>query len=272
MNNVLRDNNSSNTTMSNDMSTSSSMSMSTSTSGSILCSRCGGAVEGLTEEECRSLLSVFNRAPLVLCEGCEKADEEQKAQGQGRERRATQAWPEEWPPRAIADLAVFANAPLQMARMVQQDLEAKRGTFAILGDRGRGKTVMATWLAQQRRLQGRSPGIYIRSHDLFATIRRAWHPQCVEDEWTVLERFRKAPFLVIDEFQERSESEWENRTLVNIIDHRHGNMLPTVLIANLSRDAFGKSVGPSMLDRISQTGGIVECGWKGLRGGGVVRG
>lgn len=241
-------------------------------SESICCSRCGGGVEGLEPEELRNLRAAFNRAPLVLCERCVKSDEVAKARMHARTvaERANRDWPEEWPVRAIADLELFQDAPLRMARTVQRDLEARNGTFAILGDRGRGKTVMATWLAEQRRLQGRSPGIYVRSHDLFATIRRAWHPQSLEDEWTVLERYRKTPFLVIDEFQERSESDWENRTLVNIIDHRHANILPTVLIANLSKEAFGKSVGASMVDRISQTGGIVECGWKSLRSGATV--
>jgi DNA replication protein DnaC len=233
---------------------------------SISCVRCGGAVEGLGPEEVQSLQSIFNRAPLVLCERCEKADEVEKARRRAAQGREICEWPEDWPKRAICDLAKFTDAPLLMARTVQRDLEERLGTFAILGDRGRGKTVMATWLAEQRRQQGKNPGIYVRSHDLFATIRRSWHPQSQEDEWTALERYRKTPFLVIDEFQERSESEWENRTLVNIIDHRHASILPTVLIANLSPEAFGKSVGASMVDRISQTGGIVECGWEGLRG------
>jgi DNA replication protein DnaC len=230
----------------------------------VSCSRCGVAVDDVSPEEAHSLRSIFNRAPLVLCEAC-VAENRVAWKKKQAENRELADWPEEWPARAIADLELFKDAPLRMVRAIQKKLEANRGTFAILGDRGRGKTVMAVWLAEQRRLRGQSPGMYVRSHDLFATIRRAWHPQSLEDEWTVLERYRKAPFLVIDEFQERSESEWENRTLVNIVDHRHANILPTVLIANLTAEAFGKSVGASMVDRIGQTGGMVECGWGSLR-------
>jgi DNA replication protein DnaC len=230
----------------------------------ISCSRCGAAVEDVSDEEARSLRSIFNRAPLVLCDAC-VAENKTGWQKKRKENLTIQDWSEEWPVRAVADLKVFQGDPLRMVRAIQKRLEADRGTFAILGDRGRGKTVMAVWLAEQRRQRGQSPGVYVRSHDLFATIRRAWHPQSQEDEWTVLERYRKAPFLVIDEFQERSESEWENRTLVNIVDHRHANILPTVLIANLTAEAFGKSIGASMVDRIGQTGGMVECGWESLR-------
>ncbi|MEZ0275562.1 MAG: ATP-binding protein [Roseimicrobium sp.] len=238
------------------------------TTESVPCVRCGSAVPGMRMQEVLQIRSLFDRDPLVLCECCERNDVMEKAARKAPPReRALPEWPDEWPRRSIMDLQHFKDRPLRMAGMIGKELEQKQGTFAILGDRGRGKTVMATWLAEQRRLQHLNPGTYVRSHDLFATIRRAWHPQSKEDEWTVLERYRTTPLLVIDEFQERSESDWENRTLVNIVDHRHANMLPTILIANLSAKAFTESVGASLADRISQTGGIVECGWGNLRRG-----
>jgi hypothetical protein len=235
------------------------------TSEILCCSRCGSAVPDVSAEEAQTMRLIFNRAPLLLCERCEMHDAEATTRRAAGHKRPAAEWPEDWPRRPIMDLEHFKDAPLKMARMIHKKLHQGQGTFAILGDRGRGKTVMATWLAEQRRLQGQSAGLYVRSHDLFATIRRAWHPQSKENEWSVLERYRRTPFLVIDEFQERSESAWENRTLVNILDHRHGNILPTVLIANLSTNAFGESVGASLVDRISQTGGFVECGWENLR-------
>lgn len=232
------------------------------------CSRCGTPVPGTDADEIQNLAAVFNRAPLMLCDACVK-----QGRNAGTNSGATRtkerplpAWPSQWPRRAVLDLAVFTGAPLEKAKQTAARLESN-GTIAIIGDRGRGKTVMATWLADQRRQKYTSPGMYARAHDLFATIRRSWHPQSKEDEWSVLERYRTTSLLVIDEFQERSESEWENRTLVNILDHRHGNILPTILIANLSAKAFVATVGPSLADRIAQTGGIVECDWGSLRGG-----
>ena len=234
------------------------------------CSRCGRPVCGTDANEIRNLAAIFKRAPLVLCDACVEGGRDSSPSARAstrRKERPLPAWPEGWPQRAIRDLPLFVGAPLETARGVAPDLEGKCGTFAIIGDRGRGKTVMATWLADQRRRRYKNPGTYVRSHDLFATIRRAWHPQSKEDEWTVLERYRTTPLLVIDEFQERSESAWENRTLVNILDHRHASILPTILIANLTAKAFGDSVGASLVDRIAQTGGIVDCGWGNLRRG-----
>jgi DNA replication protein DnaC len=225
------------------------------------CSRCKKPVP-MASSEVQSVAAIFGKSPLVLCDWCSQ-DSEKKAE-QVDVSRPLPEWPECWPARALRDLPSFTGAPLEMARGVCDRLK-DNGTIVIVGDRGRGKTVMACWLAHQRRLEHKHPGIYIRSHDLFATIRRAWHPQSKQDEWDVLERYRQAAFLVIDEFQERSESEWENRTLVNILDHRHADIRPTVLIANLSADGFAQSVGPSLADRIAQTGGIVECDWGNMR-------
>ncbi|MEZ0274628.1 MAG: ATP-binding protein [Roseimicrobium sp.] len=233
------------------------------------CSRCGRPLPGTDADEVRDLAAIFKRAPLVLCDACVEGDSDtmtRTSAGTKKKDRALPAWPEQWPQRAILDLPLFVGAPLEKAQRTAARLE-RNGTIAIIGDRGRGKTVMATWLADQRRRRYKNPGTYVRSHDLFATIRRAWHPQSKEDEWTVLERYRTTPLLVIDEFQERSESAWENRTLVNILDHRHASILPTILIANLTAKAFGDSVGASLVDRIAQTGGIVECGWGNLRRG-----
>lgn len=233
----------------------------------LTCSRCGTDITDLevNGDELARITAMMGRRPLLLCEPCEQGRKRGEGAGAAAGRsRSVPEWPATWPQRAIRDLAVFRGEPLEKVRQLTACLD-EGGTVAVLGARGRGKTVMATWLAQQRRLACRSPGVYVRAHDLFAMIRRAWHPTSQEDEWSVLQSYRTAPFLVVDEFQERSESDWENRTLVNILDHRHGAILPSVLIANLSGPDFMDSIGPSLTDRICQTGGIVECTWGNMR-------
>lgn len=226
------------------------------------CARCGKPVEDVDASEVAEVASIFKRA-LVICSSCEGVP---AAQSHDAPARPLPAWPDGWSPRAIKDLDIFAGRPLEKAQSLWKYIQAS-GTIAIIGDRGRGKTVMATWFANERRRRHQNPGTYLRVHDLFATIRRSWHPQSKDDEWAVLERYRLAPLLVIDEFQERSESDWENRTLVNILDHRHANMLPTVLIANLTKEEFLKQAGPSVGSRVAQTGGVANCDWKDLRTG-----
>lgn len=176
-------------------------------------------------------------------------------------------WHESWPKRAIADLTRINADPLKRINDIWNAglLTTHPGTIALIGDRGRGKTVMATSLANHMRKDGSAHGLYIRALDLFVAIRRSYSQSSEEDEFTVLKRFRKAGLLVIDEFQEKADTPFEDRMMANIIDHRHANLLPTIIIANLSAEKFQAHVGPSIIDRIAQTGAIVECNWENLR-------
>ncbi len=135
------------------------------------------------------------------------------------------------------------------------------GIMVLHGDRGTGKTCMATWWATEK---GR--GMYVKALDLFNIIRSTMfgtrdRRSNERDTLRVVEKFRASDFLVIDEAHERGETDFEDRTLVNLIDHRYDAMLPTVLIGNLTQEATIQSLGPSITRRINQTGGFVHCNW-----------
>jgi hypothetical protein len=186
------------------------------------------------------------------------------------EQRPLEPWPRCWPARAILDLKGFGGVPMEKALALQPALE-QGGTVALIGDRGRGKTVLATWLASERRKLRKDPGIYARAHDLFSALRGTWGKKDGMSEEEVLEHFRETPFLVLDEIQERSTSDWENRTLVNVLDHRHASFLPTLILGNLTLPEMTTNLGASVVDRIKQTGYVVTCDWEALRkpGGGL---
>lgn len=184
--------------------------------------------------------------------------------------RPPKPWPRCWPARAILDLKWFGGVPQEKALALQPTLH-QGGTVALIGDRGRGKTVMATWLADERRKKREDPGIYARAHDFFSAIRGTWGRKEGMSEDEVMEHFRETPFLVLDEIQERGASDWENRTLVNVLDHRHAALLSTLILGNLSMQEMTVNLGASVVDRIKQTGYVVTCDWEALRkpGGGL---
>ena len=134
---------------------------------------------------------------------------------------------------------------------------------------------MSTWLANERRRWRLHPGVYMRAHDLFEAIRKTYsrHGKAVQfdepmeerTEADILELFREVPFLVIDEIQERGSTDWESSTLCNILEHRHAEMLATLIIGNVSLKELTVNLGPSVVDRMAQTGGIVECNWESYR-------
>lgn len=141
----------------------------------------------------------------------------------------------------------------------------------LIGDRGPGKTQMATFWAFERMKAGKFPGWYRKTSDLIGEIKQTWHDggKSIGGENDLLKKYRKTDFLVLDEFHERGSSDWESRTLVNIIDHRYDAMLATVLIANLSEAQVRKEIHPSILSRAEETGGLVVCDWGSYRARGA---
>jgi chromosomal replication initiation ATPase DnaA len=139
--------------------------------------------------------------------------------------------------------------------------------FLLCGNRGPGKTQMATWWAAVRSFKGKPCGRYVKLVDLIADIKSTWHDggKKVGTEQDILRKYKTTKFLVIDEVQELSGSTWEDRVLTNILDHRYDEMLATVLIANVPEKDARRVFGPSILDRATETGGVVACDWESYR-------
>ncbi|QIF04630.1 ATP-binding protein [Roseimicrobium sp. ORNL1] len=228
----------------------------------IQCRECGTEMDE-PDEVLRALCSNHG----FVCEACEKKAEE--ARRLAWERRPLAPWPSLWPERAILDQENCSGEPLRLAKVIE-GLLADGAMVGLIGDRGRGKTVMAAWIAQKRRERREEPGIYLRAADMFAMLRGTWDKdrdrgRHSETEQGLMSRFRECEFLVIDEIQERGLSEWENKILVNILDHRYASLLPTLIMGNLSAEDLAANLGPSISDRMAQTGGVVECNWPSLR-------
>jgi hypothetical protein len=140
--------------------------------------------------------------------------------------------------------------------------------IVLVGNRGPGKTQMATyWATVFMETQSSTNVRYVKCADLIGEIKATWHDggRKVGTESDVLSKYRRARYLVIDEFHERGGSDWESRCLINLLDHRYDDMLATVLIANLSAEEAKKQINPSILDRANQTGGVIVCDWETYR-------
>jgi DNA replication protein DnaC len=136
--------------------------------------------------------------------------------------------------------------------------------IGLIGTRGNGKTqlaIEAMFEATSRGLSAR----YLSAMEFFLAIKSSYAPASPETEDMVLKRLAKIRLLVIDELAKRGESDWENRLLFELIDRRYRNMFDTVVIANQSASEFNASVGPSMADRMNESGGIIECTWESFR-------
>ena len=220
------------------------------------------ALERVTPRQCRACGVSFQAPGMVtLCEQCEQPASNQPV-------IVRRELGDSWPNRHRERLGRMVGASLRKAQSLESAVLAS-GMIVLAGDRGRGKTQMATWLGWRRGQRGLRCGLYAKAFDLFGDVKSTWGKNAARTEARVIQDYKAAPFLCLDECHERGETDWENRTLRNILDHRYDSMLPTVIIGNWKSDAeIADCLGASITDRITETGGIVWCNWASYRVGG----
>lgn len=150
--------------------------------------------------------------------------------------------------------------------------------LAFLGDRGNGKTQMGIALIKHvirtekididSAQWGKPPmiGLYVRAREIGMMLRECYKQTSTLTEKQAVDQFCHPKILVIDECQERPDSDFEQKSLTLILDKRYGAMKPTVMIANCDDAAFRKVIGASAVDRLRENGGILPFDWPSFRG------
>jgi len=147
------------------------------------------------------------------------------------------------------------------------ELSARLGSGMLcgfIGTRGTGKTQMAIELMRAC-TQKEKPALYTTAVEFFMRIKEAYRPDAESTERSVLLEFIRPALLVIDEIGKRSDSQWENNLLFELINRRYNDLKDTVVIDNRTGDQFAETIGPSLASRMSETGGLVECNWPSFR-------
>jgi len=142
--------------------------------------------------------------------------------------------------------------------------------LALVGGRGTGKTQMVAEAARivLEKWDGEkyiTHFSYVRAMSIFMEIRSSYRQGSSKSEARIISDYRQPGTLIIDEMHDRSDTEWENRILTHIIDLRYGDVKDTILISNQTPDEFGAQVGPSIMSRLTETGGVIKCDWQSFR-------
>lgn len=140
-----------------------------------------------------------------------------------------------------------------------------KGMFiSLVGNRGTGKTQLAVEAMIESTRQGRS-ALFCTALDFFIELRTTYSPNSEIKEADVLAKYKRHKLLVIDEVGKRGEKEWENNMLFNVINHRYNHDYDTVLIGNRDRAELTSVIGESLVERMNERGGFMECNWKSYR-------
>lgn len=191
-----------------------------------VCAGCG------KEYDQPALVSQFGIVIARYCDDCiNKAERKEKAIQKQRKEKDKAEWLEKIGVRKSYEKATLDNyvpgtTTQQEALQAAKDLlNGDITKLLLLGSNGVGKTHLASALVKVMN------GKIITAYEMFALYRSCFSGQ--NSEIDLLRKFRNYPLLVIDEFGRTKGSEAEENFLSAIIDSRHSDNLPTMIISNL---------------------------------------
>lgn len=153
------------------------------------------------------------------------------------------------------------------------------GITILYGGYGTGKTRMAWEVARAHKSKRpnievgvgwvtstrKRPMLYTTAVNLFSTIKCTYTAGTEKSEKEVVSDYTEAALLVIDEVQERGETQYEDRQLTAIIDARYADDMPTILISNYTWERLASTLSPAVLDRIEENGAKLPFIWESFR-------
>jgi DNA replication protein DnaC len=154
------------------------------------------------------------------------------------------------------------------------------GITILYGGYGTGKTRMAWEVARAHKskrpnigaggigwstITKKRPMIYTTAVNLFSTIKSTYTAGTEKSEKEVVSDYTEAALLVIDEVQERGETQYEDRQLTAIIDARYAADMPTILISNYTWERLASTLSPAVIDRIEENGAKLAFTWESFR-------
>ena len=138
---------------------------------------------------------------------------------------------------------------------------------ALVGSRGSGKTQLGVEVAKEAMRRGKSAR-FCSTTKFLMEIKSTYRKDAERTEHQVLRQFSTPGILILDEIGRRGETDWEDRLLFELLNDRYNEIRDTILIGNYENAAkFSEAVGPSLVSRINETGGVFECNWASFREG-----
>lgn len=197
-------------------------------------------------------------------------------------------WCDKWPAhvtrKALAEAGVGARflrctldnyeprtdaqkAACERVRAYVDSLPTDRGLF-IAGPVGTGKTHLAVGLLRAARELRSIGGRFAMVPAVFAQIRAAIG-RGDEGAASLLEDYKQAPLLVLDDLGSERVTDWVREQLFILVDARYQAMLPTVVTTNDTLEDLEEYVGQRIVSRIMEMCDGIALDGPDYRKGGV---
>ena len=128
---------------------------------------------------------------------------------------------------------------------------SQRGNLLMCGNYGTQKTFLGCCIVRQ------FGGTIVPALKLVVEYQSAANFASKRTQKEVLEHYSELPMLVIDECGRGIKSELEREVVNYIANERYANLLPMVIITNLSIEEYADFIGKPLIDRLNET--CVSC-------------
>jgi DNA replication protein DnaC len=128
---------------------------------------------------------------------------------------------------------------------VREFTRRRRGFLLLIGDYGTGKSHLAVAALRTWRT-----GLWVKQSELLRRLRETYRDKAAVDP---VDQAQRAGCLVLDELGFSAGGRDELPLLHDVLDHRHGNLMPTILTGNVPLDVLRASIGDRMADRLKES-------------------
>jgi DNA replication protein DnaC len=168
-----------------------------------------------------------------------------------------QAWAE--PHLEQLTFATFDQALQPQAFALAQTFAlVPRGTLALTGSYGTGKTHLLVAIANARR-QASLPCLYVSAVALFEAIQDRIHRE--QEYHPLLQRAARTPLLLIDDLDKPKRSEFREEVYYSLLNQRNLAGLPLAITCNCHPCELERWIGGAAFSRLMQ--GLIPLGMNG---------
>lgn len=132
-------------------------------------------------------------------------------------------------------------------RLAQTFAQSPQGWLVYQGEQGCGKTHLAAAIANYQ-IQLNKPALFIIVSDFLDHLRSTFSPESKVSYDELFERVKKAPLLILDDFNHTAVTSWAKEKLYQVINYRYNSRLPTVITTSSSLEEIDSRISSRMAD------------------------
>lgn len=158
-------------------------------------------------------------------------------------------------------LSIFSPRIQKDLKSIPLPKDIKVQSYYIWGEVDTGKTIYACQVLLQESLNNYldkkiKTFEFIPTPDLLEALRKSFKEDNTSE---IIERYKTADFLILDEFGMDKSTEWVLQTLYLIINYRYENLLTTIVTSNLNPKEAVKEMGDSrIIKRMLRMGKVIN--------------